>query len=322
MKGWVEPDLRDRIVDTVSEIKEQTCLPLHWLLSKASIGKSRYYDWQQRYGKVNEHNGKIPRDTWLTPEETERIVNWFKEHPFDGYRRCCYMMMDADVVAVSPASVYRVLAKAGLLENRWIKPSKKGTGFVQPLQAHDDWHIDIAYVNCGGTFYYLCSVLDGFSRMIVHHELKEQMKEADVELILQRAKEKHPEAKPKVISDNGPQFIARDFKEYIRLAGMTHARISPHYPQSNGKLERYHKSIKTECIRPKCASTREEAERNIELYVEYYNTQRLHSAIGYVTPKQMIEGKQSLIFKQREIKLEKAREQRREKRSKIRELSN
>jgi len=287
-------------VDTVSEIKEQAHLPLNWLLSKASIGKSRYYDWQQRYGKVNEHNGKIPRDTWLTPEETERIVSWFKEHPFDGYRRCCYMMMDADVVAVSPASVYRVLAKAGLLDSRSIKSSKKGTGFVQPLRAHDDWHIDIAYVNCGGTFYYLCSVLDGFSRMIVHHELKEQMKESDVELILQRAKEKHPEAKPKVISDNGPQFIARDFKEYIRLAGMTHARISPHYPQS----------------------TREEADRNIEAYVEYYNTQRLHSAIGYVTPKQMIEGEQALIFKQREIKLEKAREQRREKRSKIRELTN
>ena len=106
------------------------------------------------------------------------------------------------------------------------------------------------------------------------------MKEADIELIVQRALEKYPGMHPKIISDNGPQFIARDFKDYIRLAGITHVRTSPYYPQSNGKLERYHKSIKTECIRPKCAETKEEAEQNIKEYVQYYNTERLHSAIA------------------------------------------
>lgn len=225
--------------------------------------------------------------------------------------------MDADVVAASPATVYRVLAKEGLIGVRNVRPSKKGTGFEQPLKPHDDWHIDISYINCGGTFYYLCSVLDGYSRMIVHHELKPQMKEADVELILQRAREKYPLATPKIISDNGPQFVARDFKDFIRLTGMTHVRTSPYYPQSNGKLERYHKSIKTECIRPKCAETKEQAEQNIEEYVEYYNTERLHSAIGYVTPKQMLEGQQKQVFKQRDLKLEEAREIRRQKRQKI-----
>ena len=188
---------------------------------------------------------------------------------------------------------------------------------MQPLLAHDDWHIDISHINCGGTFYYLCSILDGFSRSIIHHELKEQMKETDVEMIIQRALEKHPSARPKMISDNGPQFIARDFKEYIRLAGMTHVRTSPYYPQSNGKLERYHKSLKTECVRPKCAETKEDAEQNIEEYVTYYNTERLHSAIGYVTPKQMLDGEQQTIFEQREIKLADAREKRRQKRLKI-----
>jgi transposase InsO family protein len=76
------------------------------------------------------------------------------------------------------------------------------------------------------------------------------MRETDIEVILQRAKEKYPEAKPRIISDNGPQFIARDFKEFIRISGMTHVRTSPSYPQSNGKLERWHKSLKSECIRP------------------------------------------------------------------------
>jgi transposase InsO family protein len=96
--------------------------------------------------------------------------------------------------------------------------------------------------------------------------------EAEIEIILQRAREKYPEAKPRIISDNGPQFIARDFKEFIRIAGMTHVRTSPYYPQSNGKLERWHKSLKSECIRPGTPLTREDALRLIQTYVEHYNT--------------------------------------------------
>jgi transposase InsO family protein len=105
------------------------------------------------------------------------------------------MMMDADIVAVSPSSVYRVLTDAGLLQRWNRKPSRKGTGFNQPVKAHEHWHIDISYINICGTFYYLCSILDGFSRYIVHWEIREAMKESDVEIILQRAREKFPDAR-------------------------------------------------------------------------------------------------------------------------------
>ena len=88
--------------------------------------------------------------------------------------------------------------------------------------------MDVSYINVSGTFYYLCSVLDGCSRYVVHWDLRESMTEADVEIILERAKEKYPEARPRIISDNGPQFIARDFKEFIRISGMTHVRTSPY----------------------------------------------------------------------------------------------
>src|SRR5207248_3792319 len=132
------------------------------------------------------------------------------------------MMLDADIVAVSPSSVWRVLSQAGLLSKWNGKPSKKGTGFAQPLAAHQHWHIDVAYLNIGGTFYYLCSVLDGASRAIVHWEIREAMTESDVECILERAREAHPGERPRIISDNGPQFVAKDFKEFIRLTGMTH----------------------------------------------------------------------------------------------------
>jgi putative transposase len=101
------------------------------------------------------------------------------------------------------------------------KPSKKGTGFEQPLAAHQHWHVDVAYINISGTFYYLCSILGGCSRYIVNWDLRESMAEADIEIILERAKELHPEARPRIISDNGPQFIAKDFKEFIRVSAMS-----------------------------------------------------------------------------------------------------
>lgn len=232
------------------------------------------------------------------------------------------MMMDQDIVAASPATVYRVLKSAGLL-SRWNpKPSKKGNGFVQPLQPHDHWHVDLAYVNICGTFYYMCSVLDGCSRFIVHSEIRESMKEADVEIVLQKAKEKFPDAKPRVITDNGKQFIAKDFKDFIRLSGMSHVRTSPYYPQSNGKIERWHKTIKTQCIRPAVLLSQDDANRTIEKFIEHYNCQRLHGSIGYVTPRDRIAGNHTEIYKQRDLKLELARKQRAENRRRKLQVEN
>ena len=124
------------------------------------------------------------------------------------------------------------------------------------------------------------------------------MREADVEIVLQRARERYPDARPRIISDNGPQFVARDFKEFIRVAGMTHVRTSPYYPQSNGKIERWHKSLKSECVRPGTPLTLEDARRLVGRYVDEYNHVRLHSAIGYVTPAARLEGRHQQIHNQ------------------------
>lgn len=271
---------------------------------------SKFHEWRKRYGKVNAHNGRIPRDWWLADWERAAIVDYHDRHPLEGYRRLAFMMLDDDVVAVSPASVYRVLKRAGRLDRKWQKPSKKGAGFVQPLRAHDHWHVDVSYLNLGGTFYFLCTVLDGYSRFIVHWEIRETMKEPEVETIIQRAKEKFPDARPRIISDNGPQFVAKDFKEFIRLTGMTHVRTSPYYPQSNGKLERWHQSVKGECIRAACPADVDEARRLVASYVAHYNTVRLHSAIGYITPADKLAGLEQVIFAERDRKLEEARAQR------------
>jgi transposase InsO family protein len=221
------------------------------------------------------------------------------------------MMLDADVVAVSPSSVYRVLKDAGLMQRHDSKPSLKGKGFQQPLRPHEHWHVDVSYINVAGTFFYLCSLLDGCSRSIVHWEIRASMTEPDVETILQRARERYPDARPRIISDNGPQFLAKDFKEFIRLCGMTHVRTSPYYPQSNGKIERWHRSLKAECIRPGVPLSLEDARRLVEGYVRHYNEVRLHSAIGYVTPAARMAGLDRAIFAERDRKLEAARENRR-----------
>jgi transposase InsO family protein len=147
------------------------------------------------------------------------------------------------------------------------------------------------------------------------------MKEIDIEAILQLAKERYPHARPRIISDNGPQFIANDFKSFIRLSGMTHVRTSPYYPQSNGKLERYHKSLKSECIRPKTPLSLEDAKRAVADFVTHYNDHRLHSAIGYVTPRDMLEGRQEAIHAERDRKLELAREERARQRATQRNVS-
>lgn len=279
---------------------------INWL----GISRSKYYSWVERQGQENQHNGHQPRQSWLTEKEKAAIINYYADHPQTGYRRLTYMMLDEDVAAVSPSSVYRVLLDAGLLRSTTAQPTSKGQGFNQPQRPHQHWHIDITYLNICGTFYYLCTILDGYSRFIVHWEIRAAMTEADVEIVLQRAREKFPKAQSRIISDNGPQFIARDFKHFVRLCGMQHVRTSPYYPQSNGKIERWHQTLKQECIRPGTPLSPTDARRLVETFVDQYNHHRLHSAIGYITPDDKIQQRETEIFAQRQQKLAQARQQR------------
>jgi transposase InsO family protein len=298
---------------------ERTELPVSRLVGWLGLGRSKFYAWRRRYGLANEHNALVPRDTWLEDWERVAIVAYARAHPLEGYRRLAFMMLDDDVVAVSPSSVYRVLREAELL-GRWPRgPSKKGTGFVQPTEPHEHWHVDITYINICGTFYYLCSLLDGYSRTIVHWEIREAMTERDVETIVQRARERFPGVHPRIISDNGPQFIAKDFKTFIRLVGMTHVRIRPGYPQSNGKKERFYETLKRECIRPGTPLSLEDARRLVARFVEHYNRVRLHSALGYIAPHDKLEGRADAIWAARDRKLAAAREARRQRRAEARQ---
>jgi putative transposase len=306
------------VVDYVRRWNVRTGIAVCVLVMWLGITSSKFHDWKKRYGKVNEHNGWVPRDWWLEDWEKQAIIRFSYEYPLEGYRRLAFMMLDRDVVAASPSSVYRVLKAAGRIGRSANKPTKKGTGFHQPTKPHEHWHLDISYVNIHGTFYYLTTVLDGYSRYIVHWEIRRSMTEQDELVVLQRAKEKYPKETPRIITDNGSQFLAKDFKEFIRICGMTHVRTSPYYPQSNGKLERFHGSIKGECLRPGTPISLEDALRIVGRYVEHYNQVRLHGAIGYVAPADKLAGREAEIFAARDRKLAEARQRRKEQRQAVR----
>lgn len=281
------------------------------MIKHLGVNKTKFYDWEKRYGKTNNHNGLIPRYFWLSSNEKSKIVDFYLRHQDDGYRRCTYMMIDQDIVYCSASTVYRTLSKEGVISRSNYKESSKGKGFKQPLKAHEHWHMDISYINMMGTFYYFISVLDGYSRSIIHWEIRQSMTETDVEIVLQKATELYPEVKAQVISDNGSQFIAKDFKEFIRIKGLKHVRTSIAYPQSNGKIESFHKTLKTDCVRKKALTDYDTAIRVIGDFIDYYNKVRLHSAIDYVTPHDKLYGNAEKRLKERFEKLEKARAKRR-----------
>jgi putative transposase len=315
---WVEPEIRDSVTDHVTYISFRSGIPVIKLLPIIGLKKVKFYRWLKRTGSPNRHNGQIPRTHWLLPDEIKTIESFAREHYSsndyflkDGYRRIAYKMLDLNIVAASPSSVYRILKRAGLL-NKWNtnKSGRKGNGFKQPDYPHKHWHVDIKYLNFNGSFLFLISVLDGYSRFVLHHEVRYNMQEFDVELTIQRAKDKYPKAKPRIITDNGSQFIAKEFKSFIKGAEFTHVKTSVNYPQANGKIERFHRTISEECLRISSPVTFEDFQIYIDDYIKFYNTQRLHAALNYLTPENYLLDNIEEILELRETKLKNAQQNR------------
>lgn len=293
--------------------KALTEIPTRKLLSYAKLSAGKFYDWHKRYGVPNQVHCQIPKAHWLLDWEKGMIIAYYRRYEYEGegYRRLCYRMIDENVVYASPSSVYRVLKEANLLSKfKCCKEGKKGRGYVQPMRPHQEWHIDISHVNVLGTFFFLIAIIDGYSRYIVAYDLRVSMQEVDVEIVLQRARDRFPNERPRIISDRGGQFISKEFNAYIRNVGLTHTFISIGYPQSNGKLERFFGTAKRECIRRSSFLSIEDARKIIARFIEYYNNKRLHSAIDYVAPLDILLGRKEEILKSRDEKLRKAREKR------------
>lgn len=302
----------------VGWLKERAHFPVGLALEIIGLPRATYFRWLKSEGKGERKESSTPKGHWLLQWETEKIIEYKRENPEIGYRRMAWMMVDQDIVAVSPTSVYRTLQRAGL-SNRWTTAPGNGAhreGFEQPERPHEQWHSDISYLNILGTHYFFISILDGYSRAIVHHEVRTDMTTIDVEIVTERALEKLPdglEQMPRLITDNGSQYVSAEFKGYLRERDISHSKARVNHPQSNGKIERFHKSLKQECIRVTPMATLEEARKLIDSYVIDYNENRLHSALKYLTPADYLKGEKYIeqCLEERKKKLREAAKARR-----------
>lgn len=287
------------VVSTVHHLQSRAGYPIKTALVVLGLPRSTFFDWSRLAdgGKAARPPATTPKSHHITPEERAAVIAFAREHKETGHKRLSYMMADAGVAAVRPTTVYEILKEAGLI-GRWKQPeiTAHKTGFDQPVLAHEQWHTDIAYLNILGTQYFLISVLDGYSRSIIHHEVREKMETNDVELVIQRALDtlSKDTPRPRIISDNGSQYVSGQFKIFLRNTGCSHSKARVRHPQSNGKIERWHKTIKSECVRRVALGDLEEAREVLVRYVQEYNETRLHSALNYLTPSDYLKGPQHI----------------------------
>jgi transposase InsO family protein len=289
-------EVREKAEREIMRLHTRTELSLPVLLSFAGIPERTFREWQGRRGHETKHNNNIPRSYYLTPEESEAIVRYCREqragHPEKGYRTLCWEMIDKNIAFVGESSVYNIINRHKLTQKWEELVEATGRGFVQPQAVHAQWHIDFSYIKIHGSFYYFLGILDGYSRRILNWRLCDTMEGVNAEVLMTETREQYPEAQnPRLISDNGSQFISKDFKELLIMLEIGHTFTRANHPQSNGKLERFHRTLKTEHTRRSAYVDGADARVRIALWLAYYNSERLHSANGYLTPDDVFYGR-------------------------------
>jgi transposase InsO family protein len=272
--------------------------------------KSRYYDWVSRQEEErlgDQVSGARASPYAILSEEKDAVIGYALMHPKDGYRRLAWMMVDEDVAYLSPASVYRVLNDADLLY-RWKRSRRIGEAPAEPTAPNERWHTDLMYLRVEDTWYFLVTVLDAYSRYVVHWDLLTTMTAASVRMVVQDALKKTG-ASPQVVTDNGSQFKAKDFKELVRDFELEHIRIRTYHPESNGRVERFHRSTR-EALEELDLRNLGRAREIIGRWVEFYNTKRLHAALQYLPPAEYWSGSPEARVEERRQKLERGRRHR------------
>jgi transposase InsO family protein len=302
------------LLTTVNRAKEHTGMSLSWIMAELGLTRSVYYDWLER-----ERNDAltdrmvVPRSPSVAlPQEVEAVVAYAKAHPQEGYRRLAWMMIDEDIAYLSPSTVYRILDRYDLLY-RWKRPEPGQGKRVPEATYHDEvWHIDLMYLWVKGRWYFLVSILDSYSRYIVHWKLALSMLAEEVAEIMAVALEKVPGERPRIVRDNGSQFIAKEWREVIRHFELEEIPIRVRHPESNGRIERYHRSVREEGLGDGEIADLYQARDLLEQWVRYYNEGRLHSALNYLRPVDYYKGDPEALLTERKRKLKEAATRRKE----------
>ena len=308
--------VKQEVLDLVELTRERTGWTLGRILGKLALSKSRYHGWQRRARREKLEDSatmKGERLDQLLSEEKRSVTAYARSHPRDGYRRLAWQMIDEDVAFLSPSSVYRVLNEADLL-SRWKRSARVGEPPPKPVRPNERWHTDIMYLRVEDSWYFLVTVIDAYSRYVVYWDLRSSMTAADVRLVIQEALERSGMAtalvKPQIVSDNGSQFTAKDFKQLVRQFALKHIRIRTYHPESNGVVERYHRTTREEISEVELRNL-SHARESIAKWVRHYNEKRLHTGIGYLEPVLYYRGDSEQRKMERAAKLRAAREERR-----------
>jgi transposase InsO family protein len=253
------------------------------------------------------------------PEEKEAVLAYARRHPELRHRELAWRMVDEDVAYLSPSTVYRILKSADLV-CPWRRRKKRRRAEDEKATRPDQrWATDVMQVLIGTATYFVVSFMDEYSRYVVHFTLGPGMDGITVGTAAQAAIDTLPKgadgqavAKPEIRSDNGSGYISKEFKIVLQENGLGHHRIKPHCPEENGLIERMHRTLREE-LDGEAMTNLLEAEKVFARVIRRYNEQRLHSALGYLTPADYYRGNPDERYTARRTKLAQARHQRREK---------
>lgn len=286
-------------MDDISLHVRRTHLRLKEVLKLYGVSKSTYHGWQS--ADVAEPQAKRSNIRSPLPEEVEAVIAYRRLHADVGYRKLTHMMNDARVAFLSESAVFSILQTHGLL-SRWDKTGREPADKEyrhKPKVVHEHWHTDLAYVKIRGVFYYLIMVLDGYSRYLLGWELLSDMNGSSVEDFIQRVRERYPEARPKLIHDNGSQFVSRDFKQLMSRLSLDSVCTRRNHPETNGKAERFVGTVRCEALRPSSPTSYQEACCELERFAYLYNHQRLHAGINFVRPADRFFGRDEQVRSER-----------------------
>jgi len=288
------------MVETLARRKRQA-------LSELGIARSTYYRWRQgQCDGLESHSGYRGRP-WnrITPEEEGRILALAWEFPELSSRQLAAWITDNAGFAVSESTVYRILQREGLVKRLEVQLVAGKEYHTKTTRPHQLWATDASYFRVvGWGYYYLVTVMDDYSRFILAWKLQRDMSANSLIEVIQEAvdatgmTEVPVEDRTKLLSDNGAGYVCRAFRDYLHLVGIRHILAAPFHPQTNGKLERYHQSIKRE-VNQILYEFPGQLEKAIAKFVDYYNYRRYHKALGNVTPADVLYGKRVKILQRR-----------------------
>lgn len=291
---------------------EESVLPVRRTLEELDINRSTFYDWYQRYSRYGYDGLKDrnpgPKRIWnkIPEQEKQKVVNTALEYPEKTPRELAWHITDEQKYYISESSVYRVLKSRNLITSPAYIVVSARDKFTDPTtRVNELWQTDFTYLKViGWGWYYLGTVIDDYSRYIIKWALCTSMKASEVTSLLDRAIEKigvmdvKIKHMPKLLSDNGACYVSEELQEYLLDNKIKHIRSAPYHPMTQGKIERYHRTMKN-TVTLQNYYLPEELTREIDNFVEHYNNRRYHEAIGNMKPVDVYMGKSKEIESER-----------------------